>query len=443
MSNVLAIAAVTHLLKDLLNDALVDGDVTTALGADFSVTSLPPHLATASEGETQPTVLNLFLHRITTNPALRNMDLPTRSKNGNFIKRPRLALDLHYIVTVISAQELHAEILLGYVMQLFHEMPVLPRERIRSALSTPAAIAAVSDDILPDDLGIIQAARLADQLELVKITPHTLSMDDMSKLWTALQVSYRTTVAYDVSVMLIERDIPTRPTLPVLTRGDLEDSGVSVRSDLLKTSPTIELIAPEDGQPVMRLGGTIEIHGQALDQGMARVRFTEPASGTVLELAPQEPVTSGIMRVRLPGGPPLAPASPLFGTAADPGVWRIGPYVIDIRFLDGPKPGTLSNALPTALAPAVTTVLGAVAGDIQVTLNCEPLIQPGQTVSVIVGQEMQLVPSPAAPIGTVIATFSGLTSGVRHPVRLRVSGIDNPIINLQTDPPSLQTEVIP
>jgi hypothetical protein len=31
MSNVLAIAAVTQLLKDLLNDALINGDVTTAL----------------------------------------------------------------------------------------------------------------------------------------------------------------------------------------------------------------------------------------------------------------------------------------------------------------------------------------------------------------------------------------------------------------------------
>ena len=42
MSNVLAIAAVTQLLKDLLNDALINGDVGQALGADFSVTALPP-----------------------------------------------------------------------------------------------------------------------------------------------------------------------------------------------------------------------------------------------------------------------------------------------------------------------------------------------------------------------------------------------------------------
>lgn len=443
MSNVLAIAAVTHLLKDLLNDALVDGDVTSALGADFSVTALPPHLATAAEGETQPTVLNLFLNRITTNPAMRNMDLPTRSSSGQLVQRPRLALDLHYIVTVISAQELHAEILLGYAMQLFHESAILPRERIRSALSTPAAIAALNDDILPDDLGIIQAARLADQLELIKITPRSLSMDDMSKLWTALQTSYRTTVAYDVSVVLIERELPTRPSLPVLTRGDLEDSGVSVRSDLLKSAPSIDQIAPTDGQIVMRLGGNVDIHGQALDQGSARIRFTEPGTGTVLRLAPQDPVTSGRLRVQLPSGPPLAPASPLSGTAADPGAWRIGAYIIDIEYLDGPKPGTVSNALPAALAPNVTPALLAVGGDTQVTLTCAPVIRAGQVVSVIVGQQTELVPSPAAVTDTVIASFSDLASGARHPVKLRVDGIDNPIINKQTEPPTLQTELIP
>ncbi len=443
MSNVLAIAAVTHLLKDLLNDAFIDGDVTSALGADFSITALPPHLATAAEGETQPTVLNLFLHRITTNPTMRNMDLPTRTTNGQLLQRPRLALDLHYILTVISAQELHSEILLGYAMQLFHETAILPKERIRSALSTPAAIAAVSDEILPDDLGIIQAARLADQLELVKISPRTLSMDDMSKLWTALQASYRTTVAYDVSVVLIERETPTRPTLPVLTRGDLEDTGVSVRSDLLKTAPSIEIIAPMDGQPVMRLGRIIEIKGQSLDQGTARVRFAEPGTDIVLELAPQEPVTSGILRVQLPSGPPLPPASSLSGTAADPAVWRIGSYIVDILYLDGPKPGTVSNALPTALAPSITPALNLVAGEVVVTVSCEPVIRPNQIVSVIVGQETELVPSPIAPTDTIIANFTTLISGARHPVRLRVDGIDNPIINRQTTPPTLDTELIP
>ena len=46
-----------------------------------------------------------------------------------------LALDLHYLLSVYSGGDLHAEILLGYAMQLLHEMPVLTRDAIRTALN--------------------------------------------------------------------------------------------------------------------------------------------------------------------------------------------------------------------------------------------------------------------------------------------------------------------
>ena len=39
MSNVLAIAAVTQLLKDLLHDALIDGNASSMTGADVAVTA--------------------------------------------------------------------------------------------------------------------------------------------------------------------------------------------------------------------------------------------------------------------------------------------------------------------------------------------------------------------------------------------------------------------
>ena len=193
MSSVLAIAAVTQLLKDLINDALINGDVSQALGADFTVTALPPDRVVTGNSETQATQLNIFLYRVTPNAAMRNTDLPTRDRDGRLVCRPRLALDLHYILTAVSADELHAEILLGYAMQLFHETAILPRETIRAALSS-----GIPGNILPDNFGVIHAAELADQVELLKITPRTLSMDDISKMWTALQASYRTTVAYDV-----------------------------------------------------------------------------------------------------------------------------------------------------------------------------------------------------------------------------------------------------
>ena len=112
MSNALAIASVTRLLKDLLNDTLVNGDITGDIGTDVVVSALPLDRALEAGGESRPSRLNLFLHRVTTNAALANTDLPTRDLRGGIVHRPRLALDLHYLVTAYAEQELHGEILL-------------------------------------------------------------------------------------------------------------------------------------------------------------------------------------------------------------------------------------------------------------------------------------------------------------------------------------------
>ena len=447
MSNVLAIAAVTQLLKDLINDALIQGDVSQALGADFTVTALPPDQVVADNGN-QGTQLNVFLYRVSENPALRNSDVPTRDRSGQLVCRPRLALDLHYILTAVSGEELHAEILLGYAMHLFHENGILGRERIRAALELAAI-----DDILPQEFDTLRASELADQIELLKITPRTLSMDDMSKLWTAFQASYRTTVAYDVSLVLIERELQTRPTLPVLSRGGLRDPvtgrdpGPAVRPDLLATVPTISTAVPGDGHPVMRLGGTVEIEGFALDGGgpgaEVVVRFTETETGAVLELAPDAPVAPTRLRVSLPGIAPVTPGGPEEGTPLDPASWRVGAYAIDVTVRLAGGREQVSNGLPLALAPASTPSVSAAPPDVDVTMSCAPPIRAGQTVAVIVGQEMAVLPSPAGATGSVTATFTGLPAGADMPVRLRVDGIDSPVIDLTTTPPSLETVTLP
>jgi len=447
MSNVLAIAAVTQLLKDLINDTLINGNVSQALGADFTVTALPPDRVVADNGD-QSTQLNLFLYRISPNGALRNEDLPTRDRDGRMTQRPRLALDLHYIVTAVSGQELHAETLLGYAMQLFHENPILGRETIRAALEL-----ATIDDILPQAFDPIRASELADQIELLKITPRTLTMDDMSKLWTAFQASYRTTVAYDVSLVLIERELPTRSPLPVLSRGGLtnpvtgRDPGVVVRPDLLAPVPTVTAAQPGDGHPVMRLGGTVVVTGFNLDSGgpgaEVTVRFTEPGSALVLAAAPQAPAAPHRLVVQLPAITPVAPGSPVEGTVNDPASWRIGLYFVDVEVRRADGRVMVSNALPLALAPASTPSAVAAGPGVDITMSCAPPIRPGQTLAVLAGQQMQVLSSPITAAVDATATFTGLATGTEVPVRLRVDSIDSPVIDLTTTPPSLATVTIP
>lgn len=444
MSNVLAISAVTQLLKSLIHDALIEGDAAQALGDDFTVTALPPDRVVVENGEAQGNRLNLFLHRVTPNAALRNTDMPTRDSSGRLVCRPRLALDLHYLLTAVSGEQLNAETLLGYAVQMFHETAILPRETVRNALS-----AGIAGDVAPTAFWFEHAARLADQIELIKITPRTLSMDDMSRIWTALQTSYRTTVAYDVSLVLIERELPVRPSLPVLSRGGLRDPasgrdpGVAVRPDLLSGVPTLIGVEPLDGQPVMRLGGRVALTGTALDAGVATVRFTEAGTGLFLDLAPAGPAGPNRMVVELPSGPPLEAGDPLASTAADPGSWRIGTYAVALHLARPDGRDMATNALPVALAPAATASAAASAGGVTITMACEPPIRPGQQVAILVGQQMRLVPSPAADAAGVEAEFAGLPPGAELPVRLRVDGIDSPVIDRQAEPPALVTVAIP
>jgi Pvc16 N-terminal domain len=433
VSNALAIASVTRLLKDLLNDALVNADITGSVGGDVTVTALPPDRAIDQLSEADPSQLNIYLHRITPNSALTNSDLPTRDSRYGLVHRPRLALDLHYLLTAYTNQELHGEILLGYAMEVLHETPVLPREMIRAALEGN-----VNGSILPPAFANTDPARLADQLELIRITPEPLSMDDMSKLWTALQTTYRTTVAYMVSVVLIERDLPKRTPLPVLSRGPRDaatgrDAGVAVHPDLLPATPMLTAIEPPGGRPAMRLGDRVTLRGHHLDAGDVRVRFTAPESGESLELVPDGAAAPDRLVVLLPDGPP---ASPLADTGADPGAWRIGAYLVEIVLRSADAPERTTNRLPFLLAPLTVPAAAADPGGTLVTVGCQPNIRETQAVAIVAGQAEQPLDPPAAPADSVSAVFADLPSGPGLPVRLRVAGIDSLLIDPAAKPPA-------
>ena len=85
MSSALAIAAVSASLKDLLNNGLIDHDL-SSIGS-FTVTAQPPDRI--STGQTEANQLNLFLYRVTPNQGWRNVGLPSRDTRGARISNPR------------------------------------------------------------------------------------------------------------------------------------------------------------------------------------------------------------------------------------------------------------------------------------------------------------------------------------------------------------------
>jgi hypothetical protein len=244
-----------------------------------------------------------------------------------------------------------------------------------------------------------------------------------------------------VSVVLIERELPKRTPLPVLSRGarDLatgRDAGVGVHPDLLPATPMLAAIEPPGGRPAMRLGDPVTLLGHRLDAGDVRVRFTAPETGETLELAPDGAAAPDRIVVVLPEGPPLPPASPLAGTGADPGAWRIGAYLVDVVLRSADAPERTTNRIPALLAPRTAPAAAADPGGTLVTVGCQPNIRETQAVAIVAGQAEQPLDPLAAPADSVSAVFADLPPGPGLPVRLRVAGIDSLLVDPVAKPPA-------
>jgi hypothetical protein len=214
VSNALAIASVTAVMKNLLDNGVINDQVTASVGT-VTVSALAPDLVPLDPNAASR--LNLFLYNVTPNQGWRNVGLPSRSANGDRLTNPPLALDLHYFLTAYAARDLHAEILLGHGMQVLHETPILARQGIRRALGVPNLVDD-PDSTLPPDLARLALSGLDEQVETIKITPEALGTEELSKLWSAFQSHYRPSAGYLATVVLIESQQSTRTPLPVRSR---------------------------------------------------------------------------------------------------------------------------------------------------------------------------------------------------------------------------------
>jgi len=426
MSTALAIAGVTAVLRDRLNDGLVNHNVAGLIGNTVTVSVRAPDRVVPSDG-TESTQLNLFLYRVAPNPAWRNAGLPAYDPDGRHrTGNPPLALDLHYLLSAYSGGDLHAEILLGYAMQLMHEFPVITREMIRAAL-TPSPDVGV---LLPPALRALSDCGLADQVELLRITPLTIDTEEVSRLWSATQSSYRPSAAYQVSVVLIEANRPARTPLPVLTRGERDpvsgrERGVVVTPSLIAPLPTLDAVLPAAAQPVARVGEAITLRGHHLDGNTREIALSNDRFA-VSEVLPASGVSeSERMVFSIPSN-----------RAAD---FPVGVYNVHALLV---RPGETrsreSNHLGVTLAPNITNLPQSVArnviGEALVSIAFTPELRAGQRASLIVGQREIAPQDFAAPTASLDFVIENAEVG-EHLVRLRIDGIDSPIVDHTTTPP--------
>jgi hypothetical protein len=175
----------------------------TRLNADPEVQAmLPPggmlvvSLNTPEEmGQAGEQGLSLWLYRIIRDENLLNR--PPYRVAPDRLRLPPLPMHLHYLVTPVfermqgvSAPEFE-QVILGKVLQLFHEQPQVGGGLLR---------------------GILAGRDLEISVRL-----ETLSLDELARVWDALERSYALSLAYEVSVVPIDarRDLVTGPPVVV------------------------------------------------------------------------------------------------------------------------------------------------------------------------------------------------------------------------------------
>ena len=432
----LRIAAVTHVLKNLLNDGLINDDFATILNSDLKVTSLCPGQIDAGGDVT--TQLNIFLYRVTPNTGWNNLAYPSRNAAGERIKNPPLALDLHYLLTAFGANELDTEILLGYGMQLLHENPGLGRDLINTSLSTAAV-----NNTLPLSLRQVAGSGLADQIEQITITPDPINTEEMSRLWTAFQTRYRPCAAYKVTVVLLERERPTRPALPVQRRQVFaipfqqpRIEKILSQAENIDTNPLVEFRRITLGDRILIKGQNLRSDGVELRINNTAISLDPNAVGTkispteisfVLAEPAGENLKAGVQGIQvvqplsLEQPPVLEENNGNLNTTPVPSIQR------------GEK---TSNLQAFVLNPSLS---GVPSNGPMLEATVSPVIQEGQRAVVLLNQINTTNSSPppnsysfnvSTAGGTTISNISLDLSGIAHGeylVRVQVDGAESPL----------------
>ena len=400
MSNALAIGAVTAVLRDLLANRFNDPIISANLGGTPTITALPPDIVVSSPTNGDGDGLNLFMYQVSPNTGWRNVDYPARDSEGERIRYPPLALDLYYLLSAYSQETFHAEMLLGYGMQLLHEVGVLPRNLVQTRLG----------DLEPPE-DVLATSELAQQIEMIKIVPKSLSTEEISKLWAAFQTNYRPTAAYQASVVLIETDRPPRSALPVRER----------RVFVIPFQrPLIEAIQPQ----IIGPGETLTIQGHNLstsDIDNLRIRFgseplvapnPEEVSNTQISVTPSASLAAGVNPVQVVHFINYEPAPD-----NDP----------DLR------EGFESNLVAFILTPRITTAFPiTVAQGETLTLDVEPPVGQQQRVALLLGDQaiagesrsIAEPPTPTANLDFLIPTDFPIGD---YLARLQVDGVSSPL----------------
>ncbi|WP_138504259.1 DUF4255 domain-containing protein [Nostoc sp. PA-18-2419] len=410
MSNVLSIAAVTAVLKVLLENGLVSDPIAASVG-DVIVTALPPDRISVEADERAQ--LNLFLYQVTQN---RNVDWVSqefRSRHSRLhgnsrSTTPPLALDLHYLLTAYGAKDFQTELLLGYAMHLLHKTSLITADIIENTLinaSTTNTSSAFSQAVAG-----VSVSDLAQAIGQIKLTPEFFNMEETSKLWSALQTHYRPSATYLASMILIE----------------------SSKSDELEgfymmplSQPNIEQVmalAKTEYEQMIVAGATLIIRGKRLRGDITRIRL-----GNAEKLLVPQDVKETQISLLVPADlyPSVQSIQVVHLTIGNPGQTE---HIVE------------SNVATFVLHPTITAFVGQVENSgnnlcsAEITVKFHPQVGKGQRVVLLLSDVSAqslvayslLVEPRAEDTDAITIPIKNVKPGT-YIVRVRVDGAESPL----------------
>jgi hypothetical protein len=153
----------------------------TATDADFGLSTPETDITLLAPGNNlaNSPLLSLYLYHIEQDGHLRNQ--PRLATGANELRLPPLSLQLRYLITPLNDEEDQNHLLLGRILQRFHDEPVM-----QSIDGAP----------LDDSFG-------ANSPEL-RLVLETLPLEQLAEVWHALDTGYRLSVAYLVRIVTID-----------------------------------------------------------------------------------------------------------------------------------------------------------------------------------------------------------------------------------------------
>jgi hypothetical protein len=170
------LAATSATLRQMLLESMTSDIGPSGLSTVFTGTTTvsleTPHEMTSASRQG----LSLWLYRVARDENQLNDPPEVRTlANGDVtLIPPPLPLRLHYLLTPIAALPDTEQRILGRAMQLFHSIPVVSGSYLRAELAGTAA-------------------ELHVHLE-------ALALEDMTRVWDALEGSYQLCVSYEVTL---------------------------------------------------------------------------------------------------------------------------------------------------------------------------------------------------------------------------------------------------